>query len=45
MLFLVVKSEEKQTVMTAIMKAVGMNTKSHGIVLSLPVSDAIGLAD
>ena len=44
-LFLVVKSEGKQTVMTAIMKAVGMNTKSHGIVLSLPVSDAIGLAD
>ena len=31
--------------MTAIMKAVGMKTKSHGIVLSLPVSDAIGLAD
>ena len=43
--FLVVKSEEKQEIMTAIMKAVGMETKSHGIVLSLPVSNAIGLAD
>ena len=37
--------EEKQEIMTAIMKAVGMKTKSHGIVLSLPVSNAIGLAD
>ena len=43
--FLVVKSEEKQEIMTAIMKAVGMKTKSLGIVLSLPVSNAIGLAD
>ena len=43
--FLVVKSEDKQEIMTAIMKAVGMKTKSHGIVLSLPVSNAIGLAD
>lgn len=43
--FLVVKSEEKQPIMTAIMQAVGMKTKSHGIVLSLPVSGAIGLAD
>ena len=43
--FLVVKSEEKQEIMTAIMQAVGMKTKSHGIVLSLPVSNAIGLAD
>ena len=43
--FLVVKSVEKQQIMTAIMQAVGMKTKSHGIVLSLPVSGAIGLAD
>lgn len=43
--FLVVKSEEKQAIMTAIMKAVGIRTKSHGLVLSLPVSNAIGLAD
>lgn len=43
--FLIVKSEEKQAVMTAMMKAVGMKTRSHGIVLSLPVSSAIGLAD
>ena len=43
--FLVVRSEEKQAIMTAIMQAVGMRTESHGIVLSLPVSGAIGLAD
>lgn len=43
--FLVVKSEERQAIMAALMKAVGMNTRSHGLVLSLPVSDAIGLAD
>lgn len=43
--FLVVKVEEKQRIMTEIMKAVGLKTESHGIVLSLPVSDAIGLAD
>ena len=43
--FLVVKSEERQAVMTALMKAVGMKTRSHGLVLSLPVSSAIGLAD
>ena len=43
--FLIVKSEEKQAVMTAMMKAVGMNTRSKGIVLSLPLSSAIGLAD
>lgn len=45
LVFLVVRSEEKQAVMTAIMKEVGMKTPSHGIVLSLPVSGAIGLAD
>ncbi|MDO4270515.1 MAG: hypothetical protein Q4C72_06270 [Eubacteriales bacterium] len=43
--FLVVKSAEKQAIMTSIMQAVGMKTKSHGIVISLPVSGAIGLAD
>lgn len=43
--FLVVKLEEKQRIMTEIMKAVGLKTESHGIVLSFPVSDAIGLAD
>ena len=31
--------------MTALMKAVGMKTRSHGIVLSMPLSSAIGLAD
>ncbi|MDY3617409.1 hypothetical protein [Agathobaculum sp.] len=43
--FLVVRSGEKQRIMTEIMKAAGLNTESHGIVLSLPVSSAIGLAD
>ena len=44
-LFLVVKSEERQAVMEALMKAVGMKTRSHGLVLSVPVPAAIGLAD
>ena len=43
--FLVVRSDEKQQVMTALMQAVGMKTRSHGIVLSMPLSAAIGLAD
>ncbi len=43
--FLIVRSEERQEIMTALMKAVGMNTRSHGLVLSVPLSDAIGLAD
>ena len=43
--FLVVKSEERQAVMIGLMKAVGMKTRSRGLVLSLPVSSAIGLAD
>ena len=44
-MFLVVRSNEKQQVMTALMQAVGMKTRSHGIVLSMPLSAAIGLAD
>ena len=43
--FLVVRSDERQQVMTALMQAVGMKTRSHGIVLSMPLSAAIGLAD
>lgn len=43
--FLVVKSTEKQQVMTELMRAVGTRTRSHGLILSMPVSDAIGLAD
>ena len=43
--FLVVKSAEKQQVMTELMRAVGTRTRSHGLILSIPVSDAIGLAD
>lgn len=43
--FLVVRNDEKQQIMTALMQAVGMKTRSHGIVLSMPLSAAIGLAD
>ena len=43
--FLVVNSAEKQQVMTELMRAVGTRTRSHGLILSIPVSDAIGLAD
>lgn len=43
--FLIVRSEERQAVMTALMQAVGMNTRSRGLVLSLPLTGAIGLAD
>lgn len=43
--FLIVRSDERQTVMTALMQAVGMKTRSHGLVLSLPLTGAIGLAD
>ena len=39
--FLVVRSDEKQQIMTALMQAVGMKTRSHGIVLSMPLSAAI----
>lgn len=42
---LVVKNDEKQKIMTAIMKAAGLRTESRGVVFSLPVSHAIGLAD
>lgn len=43
--FLVVRSDERQRIMSAIMKTAGLRTDSHGVVLSLPVSEAIGLAD
>lgn len=43
--FLIVRSDERQAVMAALMQAVGMKTRSRGLVLSLPLSGAIGLAD
>lgn len=43
--FVVVRSEEKQAVMAAVMQAAGLRTESRGIVLSFPVSGAVGLAD
>ena len=43
--FLIVRSEQRQEVMAALTRAVGMKTRSCGLVLSLPVLEAIGLAD
>ena len=40
----VVPDEKKTEVMSAINQACGLKTKAHGVVLSLPVDDAIGLA-
>lgn len=44
LVFLVVPSEKKQDVMQAISHEAGLNTPARGIVLSVPVSHAIGLA-
>ena len=41
---IVVPDEKKTEVMSAINQACGLKTKAHGVVLSLPVDDAIGLA-
>ena len=43
--FLIVRSDERQAVMTALMQSVGMKTRSRGLVLSLPLTGTIGLAD
>ncbi len=45
MLFLVVQSDIKQAVMQAINKEAGLKTMGNGIVFSMPVSQAIGLAE
>ena len=44
LVFLVVPSEKRQDVMQAISHEAGLKTPAKGIVLSLPVSHAIGLA-
>ena len=41
---IVVPDEKKTELMSAINQACGLKTKAHGVVLSLPVDDAIGLA-
>lgn len=43
--FLLSKVRKSSQVMTELMRAVGTRTRSHGLILSMPVSDAIGLAD
>ena len=42
--FLVVPTEKRQDVMQAISHEAGLKTPAKGVVLSLPVSHAIGLA-
>ncbi|MBQ3135270.1 MAG: P-II family nitrogen regulator [Oscillospiraceae bacterium] len=44
LVFLVVPSEKRQDIMQAIVQEAGLKTPAKGIVLSLPVSHAIGLA-
>ena len=44
LVFLVVPSEKRQDIMQAISREAGLKTPAKGIVLSLPVSHAIGLA-
>ncbi len=41
---IIVPSEKKTTVMEAIIKACGLNTPAKGVVVALPVEDAVGLA-
>lgn len=44
MVFMVVSREQRQQIMHAIQQEAGLSTPAQGIVLSLPVSHAIGLA-
>lgn len=39
------KQEETKTIVEAISKAAGMNTKSHALSFVLPVEEAIGMAE
>ena len=40
---IVVPRENKAEIMAAISGACGLNTPAHGVVLSLPVDDVLGL--
>lgn len=42
---IVVKHAEKKALMQAISKACGINTPAHGVVISLPVENCMGLSD
>ena len=43
MLFIVVKSEQKNSIMRAIMEKAGLESKAKSIVFSLPVTDTAGM--
>ncbi len=42
---IIAKKENKSKIMTAISESCGMNTKAHGVVLSLPVDEVVGLEE
>ena len=42
---IIVRNERKTEVMTAISKACGIKTDAHGVVVSLPVDDVMGLTE
>ena len=42
-IYIVVKSEQKNPIMQAIMEEAGINTKAKAICFSLPVTDTAGL--
>ena len=44
MLMLVVEKSQRDDILNALYKAMGMDQKAQGIAFSLPVSDAVGLA-
>ncbi len=43
MIYIVTKTEQKNTIMQAIMEKAGLNTRAKSIVFSLPVTDTAGL--
>ena len=43
MLFIVVKREQKNSIMRAIMEKAGLESKAKSIVFSLPVTDTAGM--
>lgn len=43
MVFIVAKTEEKNSIMQAVMEKAGLNTKAKAITFSLPVTDTAGL--
>lgn len=43
MIFMVVKKENKNPIMSAIMEKAGLNTKAKAVVFSLPVTDVAGM--